>query len=134
MTKCEFLEVPFNEYFLNDAWDDFEFGVRWVASGGYSQFVAGATAANLAAARAALEAPIPAPIVVESVEAFMRRVAGLEWLNCPHCGEGVFRVAQAIPRTCPARHHEVSFFYCAVPAIVCLHLLWMRSSIRQEWC
>ena len=29
----------FDERFLNDAWDDFEFGVRWVASGGYSQFV-----------------------------------------------------------------------------------------------
>ncbi len=36
----------FNERFLNDAWDDFEFGIRWVASGGYSQFVAGATAAH----------------------------------------------------------------------------------------
>ena len=36
----------FDERFLKDAWDDFEFGVRWVASGGYSQFVAGATAAH----------------------------------------------------------------------------------------
>ena len=36
----------FDERFLNDAWDDFEFGIRWVASGGYSQFVAGATAAH----------------------------------------------------------------------------------------
>ena len=36
----------FNERFLNDAWDDYEFGLRWVASGGYSQFVAGATAAH----------------------------------------------------------------------------------------
>jgi len=34
---------------------------------------------------------------VESVEAFMRRVAGIEWLNCPHCHEGRFRVVQAIP-------------------------------------
>jgi hypothetical protein len=58
-------------------------------------------AANLAAACAALEAPVPDPIVVESVEAFMRRVAGIEWLNCPHCGEGVFRVAQAIPPHLP---------------------------------
>lgn len=36
----------FNEHFLNDAWDDLEFSIRWVASGGYSQFVAGATATH----------------------------------------------------------------------------------------
>ncbi len=36
----------FDERFLTDAWDDYEFGVRWVASGGYSQFVAGATAVH----------------------------------------------------------------------------------------
>jgi hypothetical protein len=54
-------------------------------------------AANLAAARVALEAPVPDPVIVETVEAFMRRVAGIEWLNCPHCHEGRFRVVQAIP-------------------------------------
>jgi hypothetical protein len=54
-------------------------------------------AANLAAARAALEAPAPDPVVVESVEAFMRRISGIEWQNCTHCREGVFRVVQAIP-------------------------------------
>ncbi len=54
-------------------------------------------AANLAAARAALEAPVPDPVIVESVEAFMQRVAGIEWLNCPHCHEGRFQVVQAIP-------------------------------------
>ena len=54
-------------------------------------------AANLAAARAALEAPVPDPVVAESVEAFMRRVAGIEWLNCPHCCEGRFIVVQAVP-------------------------------------
>ena len=58
-------------------------------------------AANLAAARAALAAPAPDPVVVESVEAFMRRVAGIEWLNCPHCREGVFRVMQPIPPNLP---------------------------------
>ena len=31
----------------------------------------------------------------------LARVAGIEWLNCPHCGEGVFRVAQAIPPHMP---------------------------------
>lgn len=53
-------------------------------------------AANLAAARAALEAPAPDPVVVEPVEAFMRRVAGIEWLNCPHCHKGRFHVVRAI--------------------------------------
>ena len=57
-------------------------------------------AAHLAAARSALGAPVPDPVMVESVEAFMQRVAGIEWLNCPHCCAGQFRVVQAIP---PAR-------------------------------
>jgi Putative transposase/Transposase zinc-binding domain len=57
-------------------------------------------AANLAAARAALEAPLPDPLMVETVEAFMRRIAGIEWLNCPHCHEGRFRVVQGIPPAC----------------------------------
>jgi hypothetical protein len=64
-------------------------------------------AANLAAARAALGAPAPDPVVVESVEAFMRRVACIEWLNCPHCHEGRFHVVQALlphpPRAPPGR-------------------------------
>ncbi len=34
----------FDEHFPYDAWDDYEFGLRWVASGGYSRFVAGAVA------------------------------------------------------------------------------------------
>ena len=63
--------------------------------------------ANLAAARAALEAPAPDPVVLESVEAFMRRVACIEWLNCPHCHEGRFHVVQALlphrPRSPPGR-------------------------------
>jgi len=54
-------------------------------------------AANLARAREALEASVPDPIVVESVEAFMRRVSGIEWLNCPLCREGRFHVVQAVP-------------------------------------
>jgi glycosyltransferase involved in cell wall biosynthesis len=36
----------FDERFPYDAWDDHEFGLRWAASGGYSQFVAGATATH----------------------------------------------------------------------------------------
>lgn len=60
-------------------------------------------AANLAAARAALRAPAPVAAIVESVEAFMRRVASIEWLCCPHCREGRFGVMRAIPpaERCP---------------------------------
>lgn len=58
-------------------------------------------AANLAAAREALEAPAPDPVVVESVEAFMLRVSGIGWLDCPHCREGRFRVVRAIPPNLP---------------------------------
>jgi len=43
-------------------------------------------ATHLAAARAALHAPQPQPMVIESVAQFMRRVARIEWAACPHCG------------------------------------------------
>ena len=46
--------------------------------------------ARLAAARAALDAPAPDPIVVESVAAFMRRIDQYQRLRCPHCGKGQF--------------------------------------------
>jgi GT2 family glycosyltransferase len=36
----------FDERFVHDAWDDYEFGLRWAASGGYSQFVAAAMATH----------------------------------------------------------------------------------------
>lgn len=54
-------------------------------------------AANLAAARTALLAPTPDPAVVESVEAFMLRVASIDWLACPYCREGRFGVVAGIP-------------------------------------
>jgi|GEM_PF-2010978 len=47
-------------------------------------------AARLAAARAALDAPAPDPVVVESVEAFMRRIDQHQRMCCPHCGKGQF--------------------------------------------
>jgi len=47
-------------------------------------------AARLAAARAALQAPAPDPIVLESVDAFMRRIDQYQRLRCPHCGKGRF--------------------------------------------
>ena len=45
---------------------------------------------RLAAARAALDAPAPDPVVVESVEAFMRRIDQHQRMCCPHCGKGQF--------------------------------------------
>ena len=63
-------------------------------------------AAHLAAARAALNAPIPEPAVIESVAAFLKRVERFEWLCCPHCQQGRFAVLQGIaptPRTSPPR-------------------------------
>ena len=47
-------------------------------------------ATRLAAARAALDAPAPDPVVVESVDAFMRRIDQFQRLRCPHCGKGQF--------------------------------------------
>ena len=47
-------------------------------------------AVRLAAARAALDAPAPDPIVVESVEAFMHRIDQYQRLRCTHCGKGRF--------------------------------------------
>ncbi len=61
-------------------------------------------AARLAAARAALNAPTPDPVVIESLAAFLQRVERLEWLCCPHCSQGRFAVLQGIapaPRTRP---------------------------------
>ena len=47
-------------------------------------------AAKLAKARAALSAPTPDPVLVESVHAFMHRIQRHEYLRCTHCGRGQF--------------------------------------------
>lgn len=47
-------------------------------------------AAKLAKARAALAAPTPDPVVVESIQAFMHRIERHEYLRCTHCGRGQF--------------------------------------------
>jgi hypothetical protein len=51
---------------------------------------------HLAVARAALGAPSPQPVVIESVAAFLRRVLTLEYARCPHCSSGQFRVVAVI--------------------------------------
>ena len=53
-------------------------------------------ASRLALARAALDAPVPDPAVIESVEAFMQRVARIELRACPHCGAGHFVTTGAL--------------------------------------
>ena len=50
---------------------------------------------GLAAARAALQVPLPQPGVIESVADFLRRVDRLESMCCPHCG-GQFRVTATL--------------------------------------
>ena len=52
--------------------------------------------ARLAAARQALNTPAPNPAVIESVEAFLRRVARVEGAGCPHCATGRFVFLEAI--------------------------------------
>lgn len=62
-------------------------------------------AARLAAARAALDAPAPDPLVVESVDAFMRRIEQHQRLRCPHCGRGQFVPSAPIaPAPLPLLH------------------------------
>ncbi len=56
-------------------------------------------ATKLAQARAALSVPAPDPGVVESVAAFMRRIDRIEWMRCPHCGNGTLVPTVAIAPT-----------------------------------
>jgi hypothetical protein len=52
---------------------------------------------KLAKARTALGQPAPDPVVIESVAAFMERVARLEWDACPQCDHGRFVVSAPLP-------------------------------------
>ena len=49
-----------------------------------------AKAGKLAQARAALSAPTPDPLVLESVQDFLHRIDRLHWMHCAHCGKGQF--------------------------------------------
>ena len=64
-------------------------------------------AAKLAKARAALSAPTPDPVVVESVQAFMHRIERHDYLRCTHCGRGQF-----VP-TAPSRRCRCAYCICA---------------------
>lgn len=56
---------------------------------------------GLAAARSALAVPPPEPAIIESVAAFLHRVARLASMCCPHCG-GQFRVTATLLPQCVA--------------------------------
>jgi Putative transposase len=62
----------------------------------YGLLSAASNKTGLAAARAALDAPIPPPVLIESVAAFLHRVSHIEYARCPHCSSGQFRVVAAI--------------------------------------
>ncbi len=53
---------------------------------------------RLAAARAALQAPTPDPVLIESVADFLRRVDAIGWRCCRHCGAEAMQVSAVIPR------------------------------------
>ena len=58
----------------------------------------------LANARAALEVPPPQAALIESVTAFLSRVARIEYERCPHCDIGHFRLSATVaPQRFPAR-------------------------------
>ena len=54
---------------------------------------------GLAAARSALAVPPPETAIVESVAAFLRRIARLESMCCPHCGGPFLVTASLLPQT-----------------------------------
>jgi hypothetical protein len=54
---------------------------------------------GLAAARSALAVPPPETAIVESVAAFLRRIARLESMCCPYCGGQFLVTASLLPQT-----------------------------------
>lgn len=58
--------------------------------------------AHLSSARRALNVPAPQPAVLESVAAFLHRVARSHWMRCPHCATGQFVFLEPIA-PCPER-------------------------------
>lgn len=58
----------------------------------------------LAAARAALDVPVPSPTLVESVADFLCRVARIEHARCPCCGRGLMRVVAVLVQAPRALH------------------------------
>ena len=63
----------------------------------YGLLAAKHKAQRLAAARQALAAPPPDPVVIESVAQCMQRVARIDATACAHCGKGHFIVIGPLP-------------------------------------
>jgi hypothetical protein len=61
----------------------------------------------LASARAALDALAPDPLAVESVRAFMRRVAKIDILRCPACRLGTLHLVLVVLPTPAPRAHAI---------------------------
>lgn len=61
--------------------------------------------AQLARCRQALQVPQPDPVLLETVEGFFRRVAGVELACCPDCGQAAMRLVEVIA---PRRHRPCS--------------------------
>ena len=53
---------------------------------------------GLAAARSALAVPPPEPAIIESVTAFLRRVARFASMCCPHCGGQLLVTVTLLPQ------------------------------------
>ena len=51
---------------------------------------------KLAAARAALQMPVPNPQAIESAKAFMARVARIDVLLCPVCSQGRLHITAVL--------------------------------------
>ena len=62
----------------------------------YGMLASSCKGIKLAAARAALQMPAPNPQAIESAQAFMARVARIDVLLCPCCGQGRLRVVAVL--------------------------------------
>jgi hypothetical protein len=62
----------------------------------YGILASGHKQQQLALCRAALQVPAPETTVIETVEAFFKRVMGREVACCPQCGQATMRLAQVI--------------------------------------
>ena len=62
----------------------------------YGLFANGHKAEKLAACRSAFQLPAPEPAVIETVQAFMNRVAHLDVIRCTRCNAGAFHVLGTI--------------------------------------
>jgi hypothetical protein len=71
----------------------------------YGILASGCKHAQLARCRQALRVPQPDPAVIETVDAFLRRVTGRELACCPHCGQAAMRLLDVLAprrqRSCP---------------------------------